>query len=700
MIINNFNSCIFTPVLIFIYSFKKHYFPFVIVFTISFCTLIIPSNVSDLPDSLSKGLNSSKIEDQVKAYSDIMDYYNKNMPEKAIYFGNKALQICRDKGYRKGEADILFFLGVVYYAQNHFPKSLENYQLSLNIKKEIKDNAGVGKCLNSMGLVYNSLGEFEKALDYCLKAINILENENDKKSLAESYNHLGIIYYILNDIPKAEETSLKALHLCESINEDQVLAFSHENLGIIYIKTKEFDKALYHVKKTLELRLAINDRIGSAGSYENLAIICRDTKKYDEALRYYNKSIELKNELNNLNDLASSFAGMGITYLKMKQYDNSLYYTLKALEMRKHNGEKRGIVSSLNRLAEIYSAKEDYKSALEYYKLAKCYNDSLLNEQKNKTIVELQEAFQREKRDKEIILLQRENIIQRYLRNSLLIITLLISVIAVFAYVAYRSKKRLNKILTNHNAEITQQKEELQNLNEQLRELIATKDKFFSIIAHDLKSPFQGFLGLTEIIAEDAAILSADELSHLGSELHKTANNLLALLKNLLEWAQMQKGSLSFQQTELSLNTLIAESLESIKPHSAQKEITIINEITESIKVFADSKMVNSVLLNLFSNAVKFTRRNGAVKINAVKTSGNMVHISISDSGVGITKELIARLFKVGEQIGMKGTEGELSTGLGLLLCKEFVEKHGGRIWVESQLNKGSIFSFTLPCIN
>jgi signal transduction histidine kinase len=248
--------------------------------------------------------------------------------------------------------------------------------------------------------------------------------------------------------------------------------------------------------------------------------------------------------------------------------------------------------------------------------------------------------------------------------------------------------------------DITERKqaEDVINLmNDQLVVLNSEKNKFFSIIAHDLKGPFQGFLGLTQTLAEDATNYSKEELTQLGWEMNKTASKLFILLKNLLDWAQMQKGSMSFQPAEISLHNLIANNVEAIKWRSDQKAITVNNMVTGILHVFGDNNMINSVLMNLISNAVKFTPRNGTITLKANKTSKHIVEITVSDTGVGIRNNVIEKLFKLGEKTGTEGTEGEQSTGLGLLLCKEFVEKNGGRIWVESEEGKGSTFYFTLP---
>jgi len=259
-----------------------------------------------------------------------------------------------------------------------------------------------------------------------------------------------------------------------------------------------------------------------------------------------------------------------------------------------------------------------------------------------------------------------------------------------------------NKILgifaTAHDiTERNKAEKEIKLINDQLVLLNSEKDKFFSIIAHDLKSPFQGLLGLTDIMVEDESKYSAQEWSQMGNDLHQIAANLFNLLKNLLEWAQMQKGSMPFQPNEFLLSDLITEVVETLKKRSEQKGIAIVNSVSNPVYAYADENMIKSVLLNLLSNSVKFTPRNGCVTITSDKTANEMNKISVSDTGIGMQMSEIDKLFKIGEKIGKIGTEGELSTGLGLLLCKEFVEKQGGQIFVESEKGKGSIFSFTIP---
>jgi PAS domain S-box-containing protein len=236
----------------------------------------------------------------------------------------------------------------------------------------------------------------------------------------------------------------------------------------------------------------------------------------------------------------------------------------------------------------------------------------------------------------------------------------------------------------------------LKKLNSALVKSNAEKDKFFSIIAHDLKSPFFGFLGLTQDIAKNADNISAQDLAQFGSTMYQSADNLFKLLQNLLEWAQLHSGTVQLELKNISLTDLIKENVRTMKVRLEQKSISIFNLVNNPVLAYADEKMINSVLLNLLSNAVKFTKRNGTIIIKPLPVENNMVGISIHDNGVGIPKYIIDKLFHVGEKTGRKGTDGELSTGLGLLLSKEFVDKNGGNIWAESKEGFGTTFYLTL----
>ena len=233
--------------------------------------------------------------------------------------------------------------------------------------------------------------------------------------------------------------------------------------------------------------------------------------------------------------------------------------------------------------------------------------------------------------------------------------------------------------------------------NEELHELVIQKDRFFSIIAHDLRSPFNSFLGLTQIMAEELPSLTMAEIQKIAVSMRSSATNLFRLLENLLQWSRIQKGSIQYNPEIIQLLPVVDESIAMVLELARSKVIEIVYEIPVELTVFADNNILQTVIRNLVSNAVKFTPKEGTIILTAKKTVENSVEISIKDSGIGMNKEMVGNLFRINEQANRKGTDGEPSTGLGLLLCREFIGKHGGKIWVESEEGKGSIFYFTIP---
>jgi PAS domain S-box-containing protein len=240
------------------------------------------------------------------------------------------------------------------------------------------------------------------------------------------------------------------------------------------------------------------------------------------------------------------------------------------------------------------------------------------------------------------------------------------------------------------DAEVIQKTEELQKLNNE-------KDKFFSIIAHDLRSPFNSFLGLTQIMAEELSSLTREELQKIAGSMRNSAVNLFRLLENLLQWSRVEQGSLPFDPEIRDLKSDIDEGIAMVLESARNKEIRITYEIQEDLMVYADSNMLRTIIRNLVSNAIKFTPYQGKISLEANVDGNQSTLISVKDTGIGMTPEFIENLFLLDGKTNRKGTHGEPSSGLGLILCKEFVTRHGGNIWVQSTEGKGTTFYFTFP---
>jgi len=239
--------------------------------------------------------------------------------------------------------------------------------------------------------------------------------------------------------------------------------------------------------------------------------------------------------------------------------------------------------------------------------------------------------------------------------------------------------------------------EELKKNEKRLQRTNNEKDKFFSIIAHDIKSPFSSFLGLTEIMADDFDQFTIKEIQQFIVTMRDSASNLYRLLENLLEWARIQQGFMQFKPELIALSGIVNDSAELIQNAAFNKEIEISHEIPEDFMVFADAHMLETIIRNLISNALKYTPKGGNITVSANTAADRSAIITVTDTGIGMCNEIIENLFRVDVNTSRKGTEGEPSTGLGLILCKEFIEKHGGNIDVISSPDKGSSFIISLP---
>lgn len=262
-----------------------------------------------------------------------------------------------------------------------------------------------------------------------------------------------------------------------------------------------------------------------------------------------------------------------------------------------------------------------------------------------------------------------------------------------------RTAEGLPLLMFGAHTDISERKESEQTIqlkNEELQRTNTEKDKFFSIIAHDLKSPFNGFLGLTEIMANELQSMSQPEIQKIADLMTNSAANLYRLLENLLEWSRMQRGLTTFEPSSFLLLPMISESLVFAREAAHKKTISINTDIPDDLSVYADENMVKTIIRNLVSNAIKFTCKGGSVSVTANILANDNVTISVRDTGIGMSQDVINNLFRLDCKTGKSGTEGETSTGLGLIICKDFIGKHGGKLEVESDPGKGSVFYFNL----
>jgi signal transduction histidine kinase len=347
-------------------------------------------------------------------------------------------------------------------------------------------------------------------------------------------------------------------------------------------------------------------------------------------------------------------------------------------------------------ISEVYQKKGDYKLALDNHIICTQYNDSITEKQQSDQIANLEKQYETEKKEHEIIRLNAQHELtniqltkNKQLKFLAFITAVLLLILVVFILLKYFDKLKSNNLLEEKNRLIEKSEQELRLLN-------ASKNKFFSIIAHDLKNPLHNVMGYSFLLSKDYDKFNEDERRKFATDINQSTNNIFRLLQNLLEWSRSQTGRLKFSPIEIQFKRILDNALSVLHSLANQKQINLKYNHEANLQVFADPMMIETVLRNLISNAIKFTPENGTIEIEA-RNTGNEVLVSVKDTGIGISEADLANLFRIDSKVKRKGTNNEDGSGLGLVLCKEFVDKNNGSIWAESIPGKGSTFFISIP---
>jgi len=631
------------------------------------------------------------------AYSDKFDY------SKALEYFLKSKEYSDRSGNSKEKIEILINLARSYRNLKRFSESLEIYKQAVEIAKEADDYKNEGLLLNGIANAYVEINDLNRSLEYAIKSANIQIIHNIKSGLGDTYNFIGTIHQSLKNNDLAEEYFLKSYEIYQTVNDIKGLSMALNNLGIIYNINGNNQKSLEYYSKSLEYAKQLNDNDGIATSLNNIGIINVELGQIERGLNSYFQSLEYSIKLFDKTGYANTYNNIAAAYLKSKDLNKAEENVKIALEYARQLTDLTIIQESFQILSQIYSAKGMYNKAFEYQSLQLAYNDSLYNQERTSNILEMQTRFETEAKEKEIQLLKKDNEIrslevdrhktfQKYLFISSILLLILLTVI----FFSLRIKRKTYKLISTKNFELELANQKLKESEQNQRELNATKDKFFSIIAHDLKNPFNALLGFSELLEKNFDTYTKPEIKEYINVIYESSQSLFKLLDNLLQWSRTQTGTITYHIDNFNLLPIVNQEVELLQLNADKKRISIKSLVDEKILVFADKNIIATVVRNLLNNALKFTNTGGSIEIWA-RENNNDIEISITDSGIGIDSNDIDKLFQLNSSLSNKGTANEEGTGLGLLLCKEFIEKNGGKIWVTSSKGKGSTFYFTLP---
>lgn len=623
-------------------------------------------------------------------------YYTKTDFDQAQAYHRRALQLFQSIGDRPNLAWQLRNLGLVEVNFSQYDRALGHYTQALQVFQELRQDAGVADCYGNIAIVYSFLGDYQKAIQYSFASLKYREKVRDMAKVGQSYNSIGFLYTKLHKYVYARNYLEKSLQIADQRGDRVSHVFPLVNLGEVYRVWGDDARAVAYLNKAVKLSEEIHHQSGLFQSYDKLGLIARKHGELDKALQYQLKALQISDSLQNKEGSSTISNHIGQVYFDKGSYRKALEYHQKSLLIAREIKSKPTIKECYLFLAKTNYRLGNFEESAHGYQLYQDTQDTLFNDLTERVVAEIQQQYEAEKKASELKMLRQEKELQRLalakgqnFRNSLLFAMCLGAIILGLAIYLYLSKSRSNRILKHMNERLSESEANLQQLN-------ATKDKLFSIISHDLRGPLSTFSGFLQIRADYPSTFTEEETQDFIRKMSNSVKNLSELLNNLLQWSLSQMGHVSFTPERLPLDAFVKNNIRLLEESAVTKGVSLVAQVEQGTTVTADRHMLDLVLRNLLNNAVKFSREGDTVCVKAQLLT-DFAEISVADTGIGIPAERLRGLFATQPTHSTRGTANERGTGLGLLLCREFIEQCGGTIQAISEENKGTTFTFTLP---
>lgn len=630
-------------------------------------------------------------------------FYHLNKLEKSIEFYYKGAELFEQAGDTANLAFTLHNIGLTHYKQKRYNEAIQTLQRGAKLYNQINDFDNEATIHTNTARCFLKKNDRISALDYAIKGANLFLRIGNQHGLANAYNLIGTIQLDITNRDLAYEYFIKTYNLYKEIGDSAGLASITNNLGVVLDELDRNDEALRYFLEYLDYSIQTNYTKGQYIAYNNIGYLYFKTQRNHEALNAYSKSLAISTALGDSTPIVNTHNNIASVFLGMGELDKAIQYVNTGLKYMPNEVNIDYLSESHEILSKVYAAKHDYIKAYQHQSVTMAIKDSLFSIKTNEQIMEMQIRFEMEQKEKEIELLKKNDEIknlnlqkQKNVNFIWFVIMLLLGIVAILIYVSLQQKKKSNTLLHEKNSELVNSYKKLLDSEEHLKELNATKDRLFTIIAHDLKNPMNVLLGYSELLYTHFEKYDEQKKLELNAVIYHTSQNLSMLMENMLQWARAQTGVIKYNPEHFPLSTIVKQEVNLHSSLLEQKQLKVVNRVEDSIIVFADINLVSIIVRNLLNNAIKFSNLLDRIIINASEKDG-MVEVKVTDYGIGMSKTEIGKLFKIDSSYSSLGTSGERGTGLGLIICKDFVEKNGGEIYVTSQEGLGSSFIFTLP---
>lgn len=575
-------------------------------------------------------------------------------------------------------------------------KAMDYARQSRDLASLLNYGKGLARSLELLGWIHYRMGDYSTSFELSNEALKRHEDLSDKRGIARCLINLAAIAYEQKYYARAVQNFKMANTISEQTGDLKTMARCLNNLAFNYINLKQADSATFYAEEALRLSNRINDQYMIGFAIRTQGDILFEKGDFSGALNKYSGCLLIAEKTGNNFIKASTLHRLGKTYNSLGQLDKALTYLLANIDFAKDHKYSEELERTSFLLAEIYHRKGDDANAFVYQSIYLKQHETLFDQRKADQLALLQAKFESEIKQAQIELLTKDTLLKEeeiksqkvwmlFYSGLLVLVVILVFVLLTRNHFSRKAKHELEL----KNLEIQRQAVQLTNLN-------VTKDKIFSIIGHDLRSPVASLKGLMEVIG--SGNLSQEQFTEVTRKLKKNLDVVYEDLDNVLQWAQSQLRGIQVHREEIRLCTLTDDILSLFSDAIRIKGIEVVNEIDAGAHVFADRNQLKLIFRNLVANSIKFNEPGGMIRI-FTRLRANKIEVSVADSGIGIGMDELHKVFNAEIHFTKLGTNKEKGIGIGLLLTKEFVENNGGSIWVTSELGKGATFTFTLDYI-
>lgn len=636
-----------------------------------------------------------------KVYAELSQDLMEVQTDSALYFANQAELLLG----RSDPENLLPYVyktkGGIYGRKMVYDRSLSYYNrayeefIKLGILEEI------GACAQHIGHIHYELADYSDAYSFYLHSLDAFEKLGDRMGIAKMQNNLGTVSHEMGNLDDAEKHYQNAYRIYRTYHSVPDECRALNNIGLILYDKQVYDSALYYFREVLEKldpdSLHTDDELHVlSGVYNNLALVYTDLDEHRMALQYLYQGLDIAWKLGDQFYVGSVFTNLGSIFGNLQQQDSALYYLHRALRIAKQMGFKHLELEVYDELARLHADMGSYASAYNWLLRYDTVYKAVFNEQQAEKTAQLRARYEQEISEREIEQLQAESQVQRMLNKVFIIFFVVIVVLVIIITINLRSRKIANQQLAEQNLQISNAIEKLSESEKELQVLNKSKDRIFSVVAHDLRNPVAAVTGFSELLYDNFEQFPVETQKEYLLQITQGTLRIQNLLENLLIWARSQMKAVKYNPADLKLRSVVDECVRELKANLDHKKIACSVKIERKCLVFADKAMIHTVFRNLIMNAVKFSFPGGKIYITSRNEAG-MCYVSVEDEGIGIQPEIQNKLFDANEVVSTPGTTGESGSGLGLVICREFLERNKGSIRVESEPGNGATFIMGIP---